>query len=397
VLGPDLHLPNAVLRCGACGALARPDEWSRCGDCAMALEVHYPQGLGNPPRPSSMGPVPYAPVLPASAATLSRIRLAPTPLCELPRRPRTPCAYGKVEGANPTGSAKDPMAVVALSFLVDRGIREFVFTSTGNTAASYAWALVAFPELTATLVVAEGFPVPVRRPANLTVIEAPGTYAQAHAHARATAVARGIHYEEGFFSVGRREGLKTAYLDALLEMAEPPTVIVQSISSGMGLLAADRAIDHLLQQGTLLSRPRLIGVQQQTCAPMASAFAAGASTIRPQDKVLEPSGICVATLLGDPSSSYADVLRVVRRSGGSIIAVPDQAARTARIRLQRAGLDPCMASSLATGAVECGLERGLLDADDRVLVMLSGSSRSIAGQAELDAERNLRPKAAIGS
>jgi hypothetical protein len=70
-------------------------------------------------------------------------------------------------------------------------------------------------------------------------------------------------------------------------------------------------------------------------------------------------------------------------SDGALMIVPDAAAFRARNRLRRAGLDPCMASSLAFAAVDECAARGLTGPDDRVLVMLSGSSRASSGLAEL--------------
>jgi threonine synthase len=353
------------------------------------LEARYPRTPAGRLRAPGTGLERYAAVLPASEGALARAPLESTPLWELTTRAGGgPRVFGKDEGANPTGSAKDPLAVTALACLLDRGVRELVFTSTGNTAASFAWALEHFPEISATLLAADGFPVPADPPANLGIVRVPGDYAAAHQHARRAARARGVHCEEGFFSVGRREGLKTAYLDAMLTMPDAPTVVVQSISSGMGLLAADRAVDHLVDAGILPVRPRLIGVQQATCAPMASAFAAGSPVIRTQDRIADPTGICVATLLGDPTPSYPDVRRVVAASDGAIVAVPDAAAIAARSTLVAAGLDPCMASAMAVAGVDEGRARGLITQDDCVLVMLSGASRSTAGSMEAGALRH---------
>jgi threonine synthase len=210
----------------------------------------------------------------------------------------------KWEGAHPTGSTKDPMAVVALADMYARGVREFAFSSTGNTTGAFARALLCRPELTAHVFVPAGFPSPPGVPPNLVVHQVAGDYVEAQRAAGAFCRDGAVVAEGGFASVGRREGLKIAYLEALLAAPRPPTLVVQAISSGMGMLAAGRAIEQLRALGLLAATPRLVAAQQDSCAPMVTAFTAGSPVIRSVDVVPAPAGRAVATRLGDPSASY---------------------------------------------------------------------------------------------
>jgi len=97
-----------------------------------------------------------------------------------------------------------------------------------------------------------------------------GGYSDARQAAAAYAAEKGIHAEGGFFNYARREGIKTAYLEAFDSIPEQVDVVFQAISSGMGLLAAYKGSQEYLRLGRLSRLPRFVGVQEATCAPMGS-------------------------------------------------------------------------------------------------------------------------------
>ncbi len=378
---PASH-PLACVRCRT--KLTRQAYVTACQGCGGLLDAVYDLQravIGCPDLDPLSRFAELLPVPPAAFPVAHGI--ASTPLIELDADAAIPVpVYAKWEGAHPTGSAKDPMAVVALAYLYQCGVRAFAFTSTGNTTAAFARALWMWPELTGHVFAPAGFPLPARAPRNLNVHEVPGDYATAH-RAVAAFCCDGVAAEGGFFNVGRREGLKLAYLEALLAAPRPPTVIVQAVSSGMGIVAAAKAVAELAGLGLLRRPPRLAAVQQVSCAPMVGSFEAGAAALRPADVIVAPRGRAIATLLGDPSSSYPYVREAVLRSGGMLAAVCDTDIVAALRSLRRRGLDACFSSATAFGAV-AGLRRsGSITADDVVLVNLTGSARSAAGQQEM--------------
>ena len=173
-----------------------------------------------------------------------------------------------------------------------------------------------------------------------------------------------------------------AYLEALLAAPVPVSVVVQAISSGMGTLAARRAVVELTALGRLSAPVRVVAAQQERCAPMVAPFHAGCARLRPQDVVPRPSGLAVATLLGDPSASYPYVREALLATGGTLVGVPGADLRTARDELDGLGLDACFAAATALGAVRHLVAAGQAGPDDVVLVHLTGSRRSLAGRAE---------------
>jgi threonine synthase len=373
-----------VLACVSCDTkLDGAGYHTACPRCGGLLDTVYDltrAAVGEP----SLDPVTrFADLLPARPTTFPAAHgVLSTPLIELELSDAVPATtYAKWEGAHPTGSAKYPMAIVALTYMHERGVRAFTFSSTGNTTAAFAAALPMWPGMTGHVFAPAGFPVPAGAPPNLIIHEVSGDYAKAH-HVAAAMRFDSVVAEGGFFSVGRREGLKLAYLDALLAAPKPPTVVVQAVSSGMGILAAAKAATELAALGLIEHKPRLVAVQQASCAPMAASFQAGAAALRPSDVIPGPQGKAIAILLGDPSASYPYVRTAVTRSGGTITEVPSTDITAALHCLHRHGLDSCYSSATALGAL-AGLRRsGWITDTDIVLVNLTGSARSAAGQQE---------------
>jgi threonine synthase len=369
-----------------------------CRQCGGLLDAEYDlsEAMIGPPGQDPFGRFrDLLPAAPSAFPATAEHAITSTPLIELDAAEATGeraagvTVYAKWEGGHPTGSAKDPMAIVALAHMQARGVRGFVFSSTGNTTAAFARALAFWPDVTGHVFVPAGFPPPACPPPNLVVHEASGDYASSHLAAARHAERHADSHnclvpEGGFFSIGRREGLKLAYLEALLDAPAPPTVVVQAVSSGMGILAAGKAAAELTALGLLPHQPRLIAVQQESCAPMVASFLAGAARLRPGDVIPDPDGPAVATLLGDPSASYPYVRDAVLAGGGALAATSaaDIGAAFTHARW-RLGLNICFSAATALGALP-GLRRaGLIRDGDVVLVNLTGSARSAAGQREL--------------
>lgn len=110
---------------------------------------------------------------------------------------------------------------------------------------------------------------------SLTVVD--GGYAKAQAVAEEFAAQQRITWEGGFFNWARREGLELAYLDAFDVMKPQPDILVQAISSGMGIIAAHKGAREYLSLGRVTGIPRFLTVQQNTCAPIAPAWHEGSA------------------------------------------------------------------------------------------------------------------------
>src|SRR5262249_18339778 len=159
-----------------------------------------------------------------------------------------------------------------LPFMLERGVRRFAFSSTGNTATAYAHGLHLYPELSARVYLP---PTVVDRttigpvPPNMDIVLVDSDYAGASSRVRDHAAHNDFVTEGGFFNVGRREGAKLAYLEAFeqLDAAGVKTAaVVQAVASGLGIYAAARAVAELRGEGRLLRTPKLYCAQQASCA-----------------------------------------------------------------------------------------------------------------------------------
>lgn len=290
-----------------------------------------------------------------------------------------PWLYLKDETVLPTRTTKDRMAVVVLSFFQEVGVREFAISSTGNSSTALARFSRHYPGCRIYLFTAEDFlgRLDLDETEQTVVFALRGaTFVEAFAEAADFARRRGIVSDRGFFNPARREGLKTAFLEAVECIERPIDWYVQAVSSAMGVYGTYKGAKELLALGRIGRLPRLLCVQQETCAPMVRAFEAGSEVIRPQDIVERPHGIAQAILRGDPSRVYPYMRRIVLESGGAFVAVGEAQIREARRMVEELeGLGPCFTASAAMAGLIRLARLGRLSPGQTVLVNLSGGDR----------------------
>jgi threonine synthase len=369
------------LHCVACEREIGSGYQTFC-ECGGMIDVRYPLQrvrLADSENPYQR----FAELLPLSA-TRDRVPQAAryTPTVHAQRLGRflgMPSLYLKDDTQLPTRSTKDRMAVVALGFLWERGVREFCTSSTGNSSTAYAHAIPAYPDMRLHLFTAERF-LPRVQHADHKQVEhyclRGGTFVEAFEHASTHAREHGLVSERGFFNLGRREGLKLAFLEAAEQVPVGIDWYVQAVSSAMGVYGTYKAARELVQLGRLARAPRLLCVQQDTCAPMVQAFAEGRDKIEARHIVSDPTGIAEAILRGNPSMAYPHVRRVVLESGGGFIAVSESAIREAQTMIEEfEGISPCFSSAAAFAGVVQGVKSGRLSPHQSYLVALTGGVR----------------------
>ena len=353
-----------------------------CGHCGGMIDVHYDLELARlreSPNPLER----FLDLLPVER-----------PESLLPQDARyTPCVhavrlgaalgmpslYLKDETVLPTGTTKDRMAVVSLAFLSEGGVRAFCTSSTGNSSTAYAHAIARYPDMRLYLFTAESFrnrvqygngeqviPFVLRGASFVDAFNASGAFASRHR----------LISERGFFNPGRREGLKLTFLEAADQVPGPIDWYVQAVSSAMGVYGTYKGARELTRMGRIPRPPRLLCVQQETCAPMVRAFRDGSPVIRPSDVVRKPSGIAEAILRGDPTKAYPHVREIVIESRGTFVAVSEADIREARRMVEELeGISPCFSASAALAGVIRLVRSGDFPRQDTVLVNLTGSDR----------------------
>jgi threonine synthase len=371
--------------CTGCADTLADDYYPFCPQCGAMSDVSY--DLERVQLQDSTNPYyRYIDLLPVTDPRLLPAAATMTPTVEATRlgtRLGLSRLYLKNETVLPTRTTKDRMAAVALPYLYEAGVRSFTTSSTGNSSTAYAHAISHLPDLRMYVVTAAEFRIRVALEADHTqvvdVVARDASFVDAFDVASRLAAKLGVTAESGFFNPGRREGLKVAWLEVAEQVPRPVDWYVQAVSSAMGVYGVDKAAKELHALGLAGTPPRLLCVQQESCAPMVSAWDAGRDHIEASDIVARPTGLATAILRGDPSRTYPHVRRIVTESGGAMLAV--DAADIERARewtAADAGIEVCHAAAAAIAGLAEAVNRGVVSADDTVVVNLTCADRPLA-------------------
>lgn len=366
------------IQCGAAdGELTR---W-RCRHCGGAMDAIYDlTGVSIVDSPDPL--VRYARLLPVrdrSALRWTGEGNTGTIHAEnLGRRLGLSALFVKDETANPTRSTKDRMASVALARFAELGVRSLALASTGNSSTAYVRAARLLGGFDLHIFVGEKFLTRLNYAdhAGVSTYVIESDFVAAGEYAKRFCAARGMLFEGGFFNPARREGLKLAYLEAFDQLPVQPRYVFQAVSSGMGLLGAYKGAVEYRALGRLGELPAFVGVQQDSCSPMARAYAAGVPTLDRQYVVPNPTGIAEAILRGDPTQAYPYINTICRSTGGQILGVSTEEIRAAhRLVQELEGLQVCYSSATAVAGLIALRQRGEIEPDAPILVNLTGGVR----------------------
>lgn len=288
--------------------------------------------------------------------------------------------YLKDETAHPTGTTKYRMAAVSLPYLYESGVTEFCTSSTGNSSTAYANLIHLIPDLKMNLFTGDAFRNRVNYQASSQIrhyILHGASFAEAFEVAASFAKTHGCTSERGFFNLGRREGLKIAWFEAVEQAGATFDWYVQAVSSAMGVYGVYKAAKEFQALGVAKTLPKLLCAQQESCSPMVRAWQEDSESIRPEHIVPNPTGIAKAILRGDPSKVYPYMRQIVKESRGTFLSASENEIREAKdLVLKLEGIDICYSASTAVAAVIKSAKRKLIDENERVLINLTGSDRS---------------------
>ncbi|MEM1541598.1 MAG: threonine synthase [Ignisphaera sp.] len=285
-----------------------------------------------------------------------------------------PNTYIKFEGANPTGSFKDRGMTVGVTIAKYVNVDGVVVASTGNTAASAA-AYAARAGLRCIVVLPKGS-------------VAKGKIAQALLHGAEIKEVEGSFdnaLEEVFESIAdgefknmyplnsynpwRLEGQKTIAYEIVDELGKVPDYVIVPVGNAGNISAIWKGFKELYSFGYIDKLPKMIGVQAEGAAPLASAWRERLSEPLYVDK---PNTIASAIRIGRPIN-WPKAFKAVKESHGFFIDVSDEEIINAMkllARVEGLGVEPASAASLA-GLMKCEKEGGI-DRDSLVVLIATG-------------------------
>ncbi len=368
-----------TLECGSCGAgMAAVPGASVCTECGKPLLVRYPLdeldagGLTEvwARRPCDFGMWRFRELLPIhpdedpvslgeGATPLLAVRALDGLEGLVP--------YVKDEGRNPTGSFKDRGLAAAVTRAVRAGMEHFVMPSAGNAGVSLAayasragaGARVYLPVDTPDSVVRRA----VAAGGEVHLVD--GMIHDCGARSRAYAAASGAFDLSTLREPYRIEGKKTMMLEILQALDwQPPDAIVYPTGGGTGLIGSWKALEEMEMLGVCPASTRLYAVQAEGCAPIVRAFQANAEEAEPwKEPRTRAYGLRVPAALGDFL-----ILRALRSSGGTALAVRDEEAEAAADELGRTGISASIEGGATLAAARRLRAAGELADGERVIL-----------------------------
>jgi threonine synthase len=325
--------------------------------------------------PSSMWR--YAPLLPPASESIVTLGEGWTPLIRTQRlgaRLGADNLWVKDEGLNPTASFKARGLACAVSMCVELGIRKVAIPSAGNAASAMA-AYAAAAGIAAHIFMPRDVPQ--------------ANYLESMAYGAQVTLVDGLISDcsrmmaergaaEGWFDIGtlkepyRIEGKKTMGYEVAEQLDwELPDAIFYPTGGGVGLIGMWKAFEEMERLGWIGGRrPKMIAVQAEGCQPVVRAFEEN----QPFSRFYENAQTVAAGLrVPKPLGDFL-VLQAVRRSGGTAIAVSDDAMLDAGARLAAdEGIYAAPEGAACVAALEKLLVSGFLKRTDRIVLYNTGS------------------------
>jgi len=377
-------MPKAThLECSLCHNRLDAGAVANLCTCGGPLLVRYDLGKIRhrwkrrevPNGPSSMWR--YAPLLPPAEEAIVTLGEGWTPLVRARRlgaRIGADELWVKDEGLNPTGSFKARGLACAVSMCVELGIQKVAIPSAGNAASAMA-AYAAAAGIEAHIFMPRDVPQ--------------ANYLECQAYGAHVTLVDGLISDcgrmvaergpaEGWFDVStlkepyRIEGKKTMGYEVAEQMDwELPDAIFYPTGGGVGLIGMWKAFEEMEKLGWIGGRrPKMIAVQAEGCQPVVRAFEEN----EPRSRFYENAQTVAAGLrVPKPLGDFL-VLEAVRQSGGTAIAVSDDALLEAGVRLAAdEGIYAAPEGAACVAALEKLLASGFLKRTDRIVLYNTGS------------------------
>jgi len=284
--------------------------------------------------------------------------------------------YVKDESLNPTNSFKargQSAAITRAKYLGAQTIALPTAGNAGNAAAAYAAA--------AGLACEVFMPRDVKRPfvdecrlygATVTLVD--GLITDAGRLAAERGAPLGWYDVSTLKEPFRIEGKKTMAYELAEQMAwQWPDWIVYPTGGGTGMVGMWKAFDELEAIGWMPRgrRPRMVSVQAEGCAPIVRAFESGTEKASAwENAATVADGLRVPRAIGDFL-----ILRAVRESGGTAIAVPDRDMIDGMLELGRTeGISAAPEGGATVAAVRRLIAAGTIQRSDSVVLFNTGGA-----------------------
>ncbi|MEM2647531.1 MAG: threonine synthase [Candidatus Bathyarchaeia archaeon] len=280
--------------------------------------------------------------------------------------------YVKNEGENPTGSFKDRGMTVGVTKALEMSMKRVACASTGNTSASLA-AYAARAGLECIVLIPSGKVALGKLVQAIVygarVIQVKGNFDDALKIVENLCMTQPI-YLLNSINPYRLEGQKTIAFEIWDQLGgKVPDKVIVPVGNAGNISAIWKGFRELYIMGLINRLPKMIGIQAEGAAPIASMMKMGSSEIKFVEK---PETIATAIRIGSPVN-WKKAARAIRESGGLAETVSDEeilAAQRLLARFEGIFVEPASAAAIA-GLIKIS-RSGLIEKDDLVVCVATG-------------------------
>ncbi len=273
---------------------------------------------------------------------------------------------------NPTWSFKDRVVAVASSRARQFEFDTLACASTGNLANSVA-AHAARAGLRAVVFIPHDLEVgkivgsAIYRP---TIIAVNGSYDDVNRLCSELADNR----RWAFVNINVRpyyaEGSRTLGFEVVEQLGwRAPEQCVVPMASGALFVKIHKGISELAQLGLIEETPvKMIGAQAAGCSPIASAWAAGTTNIRP----VKPATIAKSLAIGNPADGFYALKTMEQTGGAGVTATDAEIVDAIRLLAECEGIFAETAGGVTIAGLRNALDQGLLDPERSTVAFITG-------------------------
>lgn len=263
-----------------------------------------------------------------------------------------------------------------------------VVASAGNTARAFAKVcsdngirlLLCVPQ---DNIKALWFDKPLNPCVKLITTESGSDYFDAINLSNVVCELEGYLAEGGAKNIARRDGMGTTMMSATTFIGRTPDFYFQAVGSGTGAIAAWEANLRFIEDGRFGShKARLMVSQNKPFVPMYDAWRADSRPMLPYDADQarrDAAEICAPVLSNrkPPYSLAGGLYDALKDTNGDILAVSNAEANAAKALFEETeGIDIYHAAAVATASLQQAIEKGVVKADDVVMLNITGGGES---------------------
>jgi threonine synthase len=298
----------------------------------------------------------------------------------------------KDESTNPTASFKDRASAIMIARAQEIGAEVIVTASTGNAGAALAGMAAAVGQ---KAVIFAPKTAPPAKIAQLLVYGAKvllvdGNYDAAFDLSIEASKEFGWYCRNTGFNPFTAEGKKTASFeiwetlilnpesfihksrfelnDVRKVLNDKPISIFVSVGDGNIISGIHKGFKDLHSLGLITQMPRIFGIQSEGSSAIANAFNTGTEDIKSVAANTLADSISV-----DMPRDGLRALRAATQTGGAYISVPDEDILDAIVDLGQVGIFAEPAGSTSYAGLKHAVKYGMINPDDPVVVINTGS------------------------